>query len=64
MGTRKCGLVLILLGVLMLAFVLFATPLHIYGEGWGPKHNFGTIVSVIVIIAGIVFALLPSKSQS
>jgi hypothetical protein len=64
MGTRKCGLVLILAGVLMLAFVLLATPLQIYGEGWGPKHTFGAIVSAAVIVAGIVLSLIPRKPQS
>jgi hypothetical protein len=49
MGIRKCGFVSILAGVLMLVFVLLATPLHIYGLGWGPKHVFGTIVSTAVI---------------
>jgi len=57
MATRKWGGVLVVVGALMLAFVLLATPLHIYGTGFGSKHLIGTIVSAAVLVVGIVVSL-------
>ena len=63
MAPRKWGIVLVVVGVLMLAAVLLVSPLHIYGTGFGPKHIIGTIVSAVVLVAGIV-AFLISKQKS
>jgi hypothetical protein len=63
MGARKWGLVLVLAGVLMLAFVLLATPLHVYGTGFGSKHVIGTIISAAVLVAGIVVSLIPKQKS-
>lgn len=63
MALRKWGIVLIVVGVLMLAAVLLASPLHIYGKEFGPKHIIGTIVSAIVLVVGIVVFLIPNKKS-
>ncbi len=63
MVVRKWGLVLIGVGALMLAFVLLATPLHIYGTGFGSKHILGVIVCIVVLIAGLVLALFPREKS-
>ena len=64
METRKWGLVLIAVGGLMLAFVLLASPLHIYGTGFDTKHIIGTIVSVTVLGVGIVVSIKKCKQKS
>lgn len=63
METRKWGLVLVAVGVLMLAFVLLASPLNIYGTGFGPKHIIGMIVSAVVLVVGIVVSLIPKHKS-
>jgi steroid 5-alpha reductase family enzyme len=55
---KTWGIVLIVVGVLMLAAVLLASPLHIYGTGFGPKHVAGTIAGAVVLIVGIVLTLV------
>ncbi len=57
MKIRKWGLMLVAVGVVMLAFVLLATPLHLYGTGFGPKHIMGTIVSALVLVVGTILTL-------
>jgi hypothetical protein len=65
MKVKQWSLVLMAAGILMLAFVLLATPLHIYGSGYGPKHIIGTVVSSVVFIAGIAaFFISGPKSES
>jgi len=64
METRKWGLVLVAVGVLMLAFVLLASPLHIYGMGFGTKHIIGAIVSATVLVVGIVVSLYPKRKST
>lgn len=63
MAPRKWGIVLIVVGVLMLAAVLLASPLHIYGKEFGPRHIIGTIVSAIVLVVGIVVSLIPKQKS-
>jgi hypothetical protein len=64
MGSRNWGMTVIVVGMLMLAFMLLSTPLHIYGTGFGIKHIIGTTASVLVVVIGIVVSLKPRKSQS
>ncbi len=64
MVIRKWGLVLVVVGALMLAFVLLATPLHIYGTGFGPKHIIGAAFGAFVLVVGIVVSLLPKQRSA
>jgi len=64
METKKWGVVLIVVGVLMLAFVLLASPLHIYGNSFGIRHIVGTIVSAAVLVVGIIVCLVPRPRSS
>ena len=64
MESRKWGLVLIIIGVLMLAAMLLVTPLHIYGTGFGRKHIAGIIASAVVLIAGIVVSLVSKRKSA
>jgi hypothetical protein len=61
METKTWGRVLAVLGVLLLAFVLLASPLHIYGTGFGPKHIIGTVVGAVVLIVGLVLYFLTKQ---
>jgi hypothetical protein len=63
MKTKSWSLVLVVLGVLMLAFMLLASPLHIYGMGFGPKHIIGTVVGAGILIAGLVLLFLPKQKS-
>ncbi len=64
METRKWGVALIVIGVLMLAAVLLVSPLHIYGSGFGTKHIIGTIASAVVLIVGIIVFLSSRKKSA
>ena len=63
MGTKKWGVVLIVVGVLMLVAVLLVSPLHIYGSGFGTRHIMGTIASAVVVIVGIIISLVSPKRK-
>jgi hypothetical protein len=63
MKTKRWGVALAVLGVLMLAFVLLASPLQICGEGFGPKHIIGTVVGAGVLIVGLVLLFLPKQKS-
>lgn len=54
---------MIALGVLIQAFMLLASPLHIYGVGFGPKHIIGTVVGAGVLIVGLVLLFLPKQKS-
>ena len=60
---KRIGQVLIVIGVLMLAAVLLASPLHIYGTGFGPRHIMGTVVGAIILVAGIIVVLIPKQKS-
>jgi hypothetical protein len=64
MVSVKLGFIAIVVGVLMLAFILLATPLHILGTGFGPKHIVGAAISALVIVIGIIVSLIPGKRRS
>jgi len=64
METKNWGLVLIVAGILMLAFVLLASPLHIYGTSFGFKHIVGTVVSAVVLVVGVIVFLIPKPKSS
>ena len=64
MESKKWGIVLIVVGVLMLAGVLLVTPLHIYGTGFGARHITGTIVGAVVLIVGVVVFLFSKKEPA
>jgi hypothetical protein len=63
MNTKRWSCALVVLGVLMLAFMLLASPLHIYGEGFGPKHIIGAVVGAVILIAGLVLWFLPKQKS-
>jgi hypothetical protein len=63
MKNNRCSFALVVVGVLMLAFVLLAGPLHIYGMGFGPKHIIGTVAGAGVLIAGLVLRFLPKQKS-
>jgi hypothetical protein len=43
--------------------MLLASPLHIYGVGFGPKHIIGTVVGAGVLIVGLVLLFLPKQKS-
>jgi hypothetical protein len=63
MKTKTWGFALVVLGVLMLAIVLLASPLHIYGTGYGTKHIIGTVVGAVVLIVGLVLYFLTKQKS-
>jgi len=58
MSTKTWGIVLLVVGFLIVAFVLFGSPLHILGTGFGPKHIIGVVVGAVIFIAGIFLAFI------
>ncbi len=56
MPNRTLGIVLIILGILILAAVFLAGPLHLASAAFGTKHIIGLVIGAIVLIAGFVFA--------
>jgi hypothetical protein len=58
MPTRTWGIVLLVVGFLIVAFVLLASPLHILGIGFGIKHIIGVVVGAVIFIAGIILSFV------
>lgn len=52
MSTKSWGIGLLVVGFLIVAFVLLASPLHILGTSFGSKHIIGLVVGAVIFIAG------------
>jgi len=52
LSTKTIGLILFVIGILITAFVLLASPLGILGTSFGLKHVLGLIVGLVVLVAG------------
>jgi hypothetical protein len=64
MNGRRRGDIVMDAGALMLAFVLFAAPLHLYGTGLRIKHIFGVAASALAIVFGLIVVAASGKLQS
>jgi hypothetical protein len=58
MSTKNLGIVLLVVGIIIVAFVVLASPLGIIGSGFGTKHIIGVVVGAVVLIAGIFLAFI------
>ena len=58
MSTKTWGIVLLVVGFLIVAFVLLGSPLHIFGTGFGTKHIIGVVVGAVIFIAGIFLSFI------
>ncbi len=56
MSTKTWGTVLLVVGILIVAAVLLATPLGIVHSSFGTKHIIGIVVGAVVLIAGIILS--------
>ena len=56
MSTKNLGIGLLIIGILIMIFMVIASPLHIIGSGFGLRHIIGVIVGAAVFIAGLIMA--------
>ena len=61
MNKKTAGLVLIILGVLMVAFDLLAIPLGLAAPGYGWKQIALMVVGIVVLAAGLMLSLSKKK---
>ena len=61
MNKKTTGLVLIILGVLMVAFDLLAIPLGLAAPGFGWKQTALMVVGIVVLAAGLMLSLSKAK---
>ena len=54
MTNKTYGILLIVVGVVIVAVVFLAVPLHLGGAGFGWKKIAGVVVGVIALAAGLV----------
>jgi hypothetical protein len=54
MSNRTYGIILIVVGVLVVAAVFLAVPLHLASAGFGLKKLIGVVIGVVVFVAGLV----------
>ena len=53
-SNKKYGIILIVVGVLIVAAIFFAVPLHLAGAGFGLKKLIGVVVGVVFFVAGLL----------
>jgi len=57
MSNKTYGILLIVIGVVVLAVVLLAVPLHLSVGGFGLKKIAATVIGVLVLAAGLFLTL-------
>jgi hypothetical protein len=57
MSGRTLGIVLIVIGILIVAAMLLAAPLHLASAGFGLKKIIGLAVGAIILIVGLVMSM-------
>jgi preprotein translocase subunit SecF len=57
MTNKTYGIILIIVGVLIVAVVFLAAPLHLASSGFGLKKLVGVVIGVVAFAAGLVLAL-------
>ncbi|HMD88924.1 MAG TPA: hypothetical protein VKF38_07155 [Anaerolineaceae bacterium] len=63
MQNKTLGIVLIVVGVLIVAVVFLAAPLHLASAGFGTKKILGLVVGLVVLVAGLVMSLSKGQKQ-
>jgi hypothetical protein len=63
MNKKTTGLVLIILGVLMVAFDLLAIPLGLAAPGYGWKQTSLMVVGFVALGAGLMLSLSKTKKK-
>ena len=58
MSTKTLGTILLVVGLVIVAAVLLATPLGIVHSGFGAKHIIGVVIGVVVFIVGIFLSFM------
>jgi hypothetical protein len=61
MNKKTSGIVLIILGVLMIAFDLLAVPLGLASAGFGWKQTALMVVGFVALGAGLMLSLSKAK---
>ncbi len=64
MKNKTLAIVFIVVGVLIVAAVVLAGPLHLTGTFWGVKHILGFILGIVVLAAGLVFFFWKPKNKT
>ena len=57
MSNKTYGILLIVVGVLVLAVVFLAVPLHLSSGGFGLKKIAATVIGVIALAAGLFISM-------
>jgi len=57
MSNKTYGILLIVVGVLIIAVVFLAVPLHLGGAGFGLKKIAGVVIGMIALAAGLILTL-------
>jgi hypothetical protein len=57
MSKKTYGILLIVVGVIIVAVVFLAVPLHLGGTGFGLKKIAGVVIGVIALAAGLFLTL-------
>ena len=56
MSNKTYGIILIVVGVLIVAAIFFAVPLHLAAAGFGLKKLGGVVLGVVIFVAGLLIA--------
>lgn len=59
---KTLAYILVLLGIVIVAAVFLAAPLHLASAGFGTRKIIGLVIGVVVLLVGLVGAM--SKSQT
>lgn len=63
MSAKTIGLVVAVVGVLCALFFATGHLIGVLNPGFGPKQLAGTIVGIVILIAGIVLYVLASRKE-
>jgi hypothetical protein len=61
---KTTGMILIVIGILILAAVVLAAPLHLAGSSYGLKKISGLVIGAIILIVGIFGAMSRGQKTS
>ena len=53
MSNKTYGIILAVVGVVIVAFIFLAAPLHLASTGFGLKKIAGLVVGIVVLAAGL-----------
>jgi hypothetical protein len=61
---KTTGIIMIVIGLLILAAVVLAAPLHLAGSSYGIKKISGLVIGAIILIVGLFSAMANNRKTS